>query len=193
MTGEPQIELPSTFTSAQAHSLGLSRRRLLTLQEDGSLERIARGVYRRTDALAADSDLVEIAVKSPRATLCLATALARHGLTDHIPTTIDAALPRGTWLPAMSAPVTWHKFSPETFDLGRETLRIDGEHELGLYDAARSIVDAFRLRHLLGEDLAHEALRRWLRQQGRPAELMATARHFPKAFPAILQAIQVLG
>lgn len=106
MTGEPQVELPSTFTSAQAHSLGLSRRRLLTLQEEGSLERIARGVYRRTDAQVAGFDLVEIAVKSPRATLCLAAALARHGLTDHVPAAIDAALPRGTWLPAMTAPVT---------------------------------------------------------------------------------------
>lgn len=193
MTRDTQTTLPTTFTSAQAQALGLSRRRLLSLQEEGALERIGRGVYRRSDAAATDFDLVEISVKAPRATLCLATALARHDLTDLIPTTIDAALPRGTWLPATAAPVTWHKFAPETFELGRAMLRIDDEHEIGLYDAPRTIVDAFRLRHLTGEDLAYEALRRWLRRRGQPSELMAMARHFPKAFPAILQAMQVLG
>lgn len=193
MSTDGQAAMPGTFTSAEAQTLGLSRRRLLALQEEGTLERIARGIYRRTDAEIADFDLIEIAVKAPQATLCLTSALANHDLTDLIPSRIDAALPRGVWLPKTSAPVTWHKFAPETFELGRTKLRIDGEHEIGLYDAPRTIVDAFRLRHLIGEDVAYEALRRWLRQRGRPSELMSIARHFPKAFPAILQAMQVLG
>lgn len=32
----------------------------------------------------------------------------------------------------------------------------------GLYDAERCILDAFRLRHLEGEEMAFKALRRWL-------------------------------
>ena len=82
---------------------------------------------------------------------------------------------------------------PATFDIGRAALRIDSEHEIGLYDAMRTIIDTFRLRHTLGDDMAYEALRRWLRQRGRPSELMAMAQHFPKALPAILQALQILG
>jgi hypothetical protein len=35
------------------------------------VERISRGVYRRSDATLADLDLLEIAVKQPQATLCL--------------------------------------------------------------------------------------------------------------------------
>ena len=50
-----------------------------------------------------------------------------------------------------------------------------------------------RLRHAVGDDMAYEALRRWLRQRGQPSELTVMARDFPKAFPAILQALQVLG
>ncbi len=193
MTAEAQAPLPATFTSAEAARLGLSRRRLLALQEQGEIERIGRGIYRRTDAEIADFDLIEIAIKAPASTLCLTSALARHDLTDTIPTTIDIALPRGEWQPVTSAPVTWHKFAPATFDIGRTTRRIESEHEIGLYDAPRTIIDTFRLRHTLGDDMAYEALRRWLRQRGQPSELMAVARHFPKAFPAILQALQVLG
>jgi len=193
MTAEPQAPLPATFTSAEAAQLGLSRRRLLALQEEGTIERISRGIYRRTDAEIADFDLIEIAIKAPQATLCLTSALSQHDLTDTIPSAIDIALPRGEWQPITSAPVTWHKFAPATFDIGRTTLRIDSEHEIGLYDAMRTIIDTFRLRHTLGDDMAYEALRRWLRQRGQPSELMAMAQQFPKAFPAILQALQVLG
>ena len=193
MTAEPQAPLPATFTSAEAAQLGLSRRRLLALQEEGTIERISRGIYRRTDAEIADFDLIEIAIKAPQATLCLTSALSQHDLTDTIPSAIDIALPRGEWQPITSAPVTWHKFAPATFDIGRTTLRIDSEHEIGLYDAMRTIIDTFRLRHTLGDDMAYEALRRWMRQRGQPSELMAMAQQFPKAFPAILQALQVLG
>lgn len=193
MTTAAQAPLPATFTSAEAAQLGLSRRRLQALQEDGAIERIGRGIYRRTDAEIADLDLIEIAIKAPHATLCLTSALGHHDLTDTIPSTIDIALPRGEWQPVTSAPVTWHKFATETFDIGRTTHRIDSEHEIGLYDAPRTIIDAFRLRHILGDDMAYEALRRWLRQRGQPAELMEMARQFPKAFPALLQALRVLA
>lgn len=193
MTTAAQASLPATFTSAEAAQLGLSRRRLLAMQEDGAVERIGRGIYRRSDAEIADLDLIEIAIRAPQATLCLTSALAHHDLTDTIPSTIDIALPRGEWQPVTSAPVTWHKFASATFDIGRTTHRIDSEHEIGLYEAPRTIIDTFRLRHILGDDMAYEALRRWLRQRGQPAELMEMAREFPKAFPALLQALQVLG
>lgn len=193
MTTAAQAPLPATFTSAEAAHLGLSRRRLLALREDGAIERIGRGVYRRTDAEIADLDLIEIAIKAPQATLCLTSALAHHDLTDTIPSRIDSALPRGAWQPVTSAPVTWHKFAPATFDIGRTTHRIDSQNGIGLYDAPRTIIDTFRLRHILGDDMAYEALRRWLRQRGQPPELMEMARQFPKAFPALLQALQVLG
>ncbi len=57
-----------------------------------------------------------------KATLCLTSALARHGLTDEIPAGIDIALPRGQWRPTTRAPTIWHSFNPATFDLGREPL-----------------------------------------------------------------------
>ncbi len=132
------------------------------------------------------------AAKARQPTLCLLSALARHELTDVIPPVHDVAIPRGAWQPVVSAPVQWHKFAPATFEVGRATIQLDDRHAIGLYDAPRTIIDAFRLRHAVGPDIANEALRRWLRSGGKPADLMRLTKVFPGARPALLHALQVL-
>ena len=133
-------------------------------------------------------------MRAPRATLCLTSALARHDLTDAIPSKIDIALPRRTRRPPTSAPVRWHAFDPDTFDIGRDILPLTGTYRIGLYGPERSIIDAYRLRHNEGADLAHEALKRWLRRRGwSPATLLRMARDFPKALPALSTALEILG
>ena len=185
-------DLPATFTFAAAIERGLSRRALQRLEANGSVERIARGLYRRTDAEPADHDLIEIAAKAHRPTLCLLSALARHELTEIIPPVHDVAIPRGSWQPVVSAPVQWHKFDPATFDIGLMTFHLDDTLAIGLYDAPRSIVDAFRLRRIVGPEVGNEAVRRWLRRGGQPAELTRLTRSFPAAHRSLLQTLQVL-
>ena len=186
-------DLPATFTYADARRHGISDRRLATLVRREDIERIGRGVYHRTDAELADIDLLEVAHRAPRATLCLVSALARFDLTDQIPAQIDIALPRGQWRPKMTAPVSWHAFNPRTFDLGRESLEIDTESAIGIYSPDRTIVDSFRLRHQEGRDVAYEALRRWLRRRGsRPATLLSMARNFPGTLAPLVGALEVL-
>jgi hypothetical protein len=121
-------------SSAEAEGRGLSRRRLQRLQATGAVERIGRGLYRRTDEEPADHDLIEIAAKAHQPTLCLLSALARHELTDVIPPVHDIAIPRGAWQPAVSAPVQWHKFTPATFDVGRTKVQLDDTYAIGLYE-----------------------------------------------------------
>jgi predicted transcriptional regulator of viral defense system len=184
--------LPTTFTAADATQYGVSRRELQQMLATGEVERVGRGLYRRTDGGPLDYDLVEIAVRADRATLCLLSALARHELTDIIPAAHDIALPRGAWQPKTSAPVNWHTFDRATFELGRSKISVDDTHALGIYDAPRTIADAFRLRREIGPEVANEALRRWLRRGGEPSELLRITNSFPAAKPAILHALQVL-
>jgi predicted transcriptional regulator of viral defense system len=182
--------LPDTFRhgDALAH---VSERQLRRLVEDGDVVAFARGLYRKSDWLG-DEDLAEIAAKSPHATLCLRSALARHNLSDDIPAEIDVAIPRGSWMPATIAPVRWRHFDPETFTIGREPLTIDGGGCIGLYDARRCIIDAFRLRHREGADLANDALKRWLRGGGQPSELMMMARSFPRVLTVLRETLEIL-
>lgn len=186
--------LPATFSYGEAHAHGLSDRRLNALRDSGAIEQIARGLYRRASlANAADPDLLEIAHRAPRATLCLATALARHGLSDAIPARIDVAVPRGHRFPRVQAPVMWHAFAPDTFDIGREEISLGDDSSIGLYDRQRCVIDAFRLRHLEGSEVAVEALRRWLSRRGsQPGKLLAMARAFPKAEPSLRATLEIL-
>jgi len=185
--------LPATFSYSQAIEAGLSKWQLYRLRDQGAIESIGRGLYRRHGADLADVDLIEIARRAPSATLCLTTALARHGLTDEIPSQIDVALPRGRYRPVTSAPVAWHSFDPATFEIGRTELPLDTETSIGLYGPERSIIDAVRLRHREGPELAYAALRRWLRRRGAsPAALLALARRFPRTERPIREALEIL-
>jgi predicted transcriptional regulator of viral defense system len=166
-SGDALRELPATFTHSKARRGGLSERQLYQLRDDGVIEVVGRGLFRRTDTnVLADVDLFGIARRAPLATLCLTSALARHGLTDEIPSTIDVALPRGTYRPAVQAPVTWHHFDPDTFEIGRTMVALDDQTSIGLYDPLRSIIDAARLRHREGSEPVYGALRRWLSRRG---------------------------
>ena len=185
--------LPPAFTHSEARRLGYTDRALTALRRDGTVESIGRGLYARTDVGAADLTLTAVALRTPRATLCLRSALARHGLSDDIPARYDLALPRTARPPALDEPIAWHRFAPDTFDLGRELLSLTGELAIGFYDAPRCIVDAFRMRRTEGHELGNEALRRWLRRRGsQPAVLLELAAHFPKATTPLRQAMDVL-
>jgi hypothetical protein len=71
---------------------------------------------------------------------------------------------------------------------------VDDGVTLGLYSAERSIIDAFRLSHQEGEELAVEALKRWLRRRGAaPAGLPAMARSFPRVEPSLIRALRILS
>ncbi|MGD0455465.1 MAG: type IV toxin-antitoxin system AbiEi family antitoxin domain-containing protein [Solirubrobacteraceae bacterium] len=190
---DPRKLLGETFRYREAREAGLSDGRIYRLRDAGAIVAVGGGVYRWADAPAADLDLVEIAERVPRGTLCLETALARHGLIDSIPAAIDIAIPRGNTRPVLKAPSRLHQFDRGTFDLGRETLEVGARSPIGIYSAERSIVDVIRIRHLQGADLAWEALRRWLRQPGRsPAQLIELAEHFAGAEPALRRALEVL-
>lgn len=164
------------------------------MRRAGTIEQLGRGLYQRADTISeADPDLLEIAHRAPNATLCLTTALARHGLSDAIPARIDIALPRGRRHPRTQAPVIWHSFDPATFDIGRSELLLTAETAIGLYDPQRCLIDAFRMRHLEGTETAVEALRRWLRRPGaQPATLIAMARAFPNAEPMLRSTLEIL-
>jgi predicted transcriptional regulator of viral defense system len=185
--------LPSAFTYTEARAAGLSAERLYAYRDQGLIDQIGRGLYRWADAPEIDQDLLEVAHRAPRGTLCLVTALARHGLTDIIPSRIDVAIARGSRIPALRQTIEIHVFALKTFDLGREELAVGDKLSVGIYSPERTLVDVIRLRHREGADVAWEALRRWIARKGsKPAALLAMAKHFHGAERAVRDALQVV-
>src|SRR5882724_6527295 len=186
-------DLPSVFTYTKARAAGISAERLYAYRNEGLVDQIGRGLYRWADAPEIDQDLLEVAYRAPRGTLCLVTALARHGLTDVIPGRIDIAIPRGSRVPTLRPVIDVHVFASKTFDLGREEIDIGDDMSIGLYSAERSLVDVIRLRHREGSDVAWEGLRRWLRRKGaKPGSLLAMAKHFHGAELAVRRALEIV-
>ena len=189
------MTLPDLLSYENFTTHGLTRHGLDQLIDSGEFDRIAPGLFLRS-GLADDTTAawVAIATKKPDATLCLLTALSLHELTDEIPARSDIAIPRGTQpVTVHNAPIAWHRFDVDTFHIGRGEYEVPGGSRIGLYSAERTLIDLFRLRHSWGSDLAYGALRQWLRGPGNsPGALLTMAEQFPKARPAIQQALEVL-
>jgi predicted transcriptional regulator of viral defense system len=160
--------LPPTFTTAQARQAGLSSRDLAALVSDDAVDELTRGVYRRTDAPeTAHADLLAVHTRAPHAVICGESALALHELIDDIPTAVHIAVPRGTRRPAISyPPIVVAQYAAKSFDLNIEEYEAAAGEFVPVYDAARSVVDAMRHRHRIGETLALAALGRYLRASG---------------------------
>jgi hypothetical protein len=186
-------KLPSVFTYTEAIARGLSAERLYAFRDQGIVEQISRGLYRWADAPEIDQNLLEIAYRIPKGTLCLTAALARHGLTDNIPTRIDVAVPRGHRIPVLQSPVDIRVFAKDTFELGRGEFKVGEGFAVGLYSSERSLVDLIRLRHREGSDIAWEALRRWLGRKGaKPAALIEMAKSLHGAERAVRNALEIV-
>lgn len=185
--------LPEAFTYRQSRAAGMSKNEIYRRRDAGEFEALGRGLFRRTGAEPAELDLIEIAARTPLATLCLRSALVRHELIDAIPSAIEVAIPRGTRAPRASAVARWHHFDAATFEIGRKPLRLTDELSIGLFSAERSIIDAFRMRGSAGRELGVEALRNWLRRPGsHAAELLKLAARFPRAATPIKNALEIL-
>ncbi|HVX44409.1 MAG TPA: hypothetical protein VHC49_11015 [Mycobacteriales bacterium] len=188
--------LPAIIRRADLPSLDLSKHQLYAMAAAGDLEQIAPGIYARTGELDdTTATWASVSLRKPAATICLLSALSLHDLTDEIPRETDIALPRGErTLATRFTPIRWHSFDPATFNLGRiQHDLIDRSATIGLYSAERTIIDAFRLRHEVGPDIATEALKRWLRRRSStPATLLELARPFPHALPALRSTLEIL-
>lgn len=186
--------LAPVFTLEDARAFGLRKDQVYAMLTRGEIERAGRGVYVRPDEIdPAFAALASATAARGEATLCLTSALVYHELTDVIPFATDVALPRGTRSPAGFAHVTWHSFDAASFLIGRSTLEIAVGVTVAVYSAERTVVDCFRLMHQEGSDVAHQALRRWLRRRGSsPSSLLKVATSFPKAQPRLRQALEVL-
>jgi len=144
-------------------------------------------VYRKSDApQTAHLDLIAVALRAPRAIVCLESALALHDLIDDNPLTIQIAVPRGSWPPRIDyPPTTVSRFELDGFEAGLELFEASRGEHVRVYSPARSVVDAMRLRHQIGETLALHALGRFVRRDGRHglADVSNLARRFNVARP----------
>ncbi len=185
--------LGPVFRSKDAVNSGVSWRDLYRLRDDGEIVELSRGLFQLAESAGIDNiDFVTVSARAPHGMICLNSALAHWDLSDEIPAAVHIAVPEGSHRPAINfPPTTVHVFRAPTFALGRIRVRQEHNERFWISDRERTIVDAFRMRHVVGEDIANGALKRYLRdrpKQGRVAEMARALR----AWTPIASAIRVL-
>ena len=155
--------------TSNAIRLGIHPRTLYALRDAGEIEQIGRGLYKlATTPPLSNPDLVPIAIRIPRAVVCLISALAHHGLTTQIPHNIDIALPSHAKVPKVDGvPLRVFWYPEPSFRAGVEVMSIDNV-PVRIYSAEKSIADCFKYRNKIGLDVAIEALRAYRERTPKP-------------------------
>jgi len=161
------------FRLADARSHGIHPETVYRLVRRGQMERVGRGLYRAAEAMVTEHHgLVLATMVVPNGVVCLLSALSFHELTTQLPFEVWMALDRRAAAPRDPAvQVRIVRFSGAALALGIEAHELEGTR-VRVYSAAKTVIDCFRYRNLVGMDVAVEALRDCLEQRrSSPAEL----------------------
>ena len=146
------------------------------LERDGTILRLGRGLYQLPDAPFEEHHALAEATKLvPKGVVCLVSALSYHELTDRMPRTVWMAIGGKDWRPKISLPIRFVRFPANSLARHVETQPIEGV-EVRLTTPARTVVDLFKYRRTVGQDLAIEGLKEVLRtRKATPAQIHAIA------------------
>jgi predicted transcriptional regulator of viral defense system len=162
---------------AELKSAGVTSTTVNRMERAGEVIRLARGLYQLPDAdLDPHQSLAEAARLIPKGVICLASALAFHGLTDQIPPKVWIAIGRKDWRPRITyPPIRIARFPDEQLQRSVEHKKIAGT-SVPVFGVAKTVADLFRYRRTVGDALAIEGLRQALRQRkASPAQIAREA------------------
>ena len=134
--------------------------------ENGIIEKVKAGLYKLVDyPWDEHSSFVDISQSKKSAIICLTSALAYHELSTINPSIVTIAVPQNTDQFILEyPPVKVYYFSNNVYSLGiLEKSTTSGIFRI--YDAEKTICDMFRYRNKLGEDIALEGLKNYLKRQ----------------------------
>ena len=144
----------------------LPRAYLSRLSQEGVLERLDRGLYQYADApLDANQSLAEASKRVPHGVICLLSALRFHDLSTQMPHQVWLTIGPKARAPKVTSPrLRIVRASGKALTEGIEHHRIEGV-SVPIYNAAKTVVDCFKYRRLVGLDVAIEALRECRRKR----------------------------
>ncbi len=148
-------------------SEGFQTREISDMVKKGSIERVKPGLYRLavSQKSGEHAGLVDVCRAMPGGVICLLSALDFYGLTTFNPSEVYVAIPHDTKPPKLFyPPIKTFFFRERFYTPGIESIRIPAG-EIRIYGKEKTICDMFRYRHKLGEDLAMEALKQYLKQK----------------------------
>ena len=182
------------FRPCDAVALGIHSRALRRLVDDGSVERVARGLYHLTHVEPTEHyTLAAVCARVPDSIVCLLSALSVHGLGTQLPRQEWIAIPHKARTPRLpELPVKVIRFSGASLRYGVRNAAFEGV-PARITSPARTVVDCFRFRRLVGTDVAIEALRDALRDRKASADEIWRAAEVCRAKSLVGPVLEVLS
>lgn len=149
---------------------GFHTRKIRKLIDSGKIQKIKPGLYRLTDMYSEGDypiSFIDVCKSLKNGIICLISALEYHELSTINPEIVYVAIPNSDKRTKIDyPPVKVFYFRKRFYELGIEEV----ETEIGsfkIYSAEKTICDMFRYRNKLGEDLALEGLKNYLKRKDR--------------------------
>lgn len=137
--------------TAEFIDLGVTRKQLSILENNGLIERVGHGFYRLSEyeQRSQFADWAVLSLRYPNMIICLNSAAAFHKMTQNMASVITVAVPKengrsleGNSFPAKVKVCNW-KNGP-LFEIGVDIYNIDGV-DVRITSQERTIVDMFRM------------------------------------------------
>ena len=154
------------FRPHQLAELGVGYQCFRRLVADGTLDRVARGLYRLSSAEITERySMAAVCARVPRSVVCLLSALQVYEIGTRLPKEVWLAIPhkaRAPRLPDMK--VRLLRFSGASWTYGIKDIEFEGVRA-HITSPERTIVDCFRYERLIGREAAIEAFRESIRSK----------------------------
>jgi len=141
-------------------AIGVAGSYLNWLYGQGIVERPHRGLYVLPNSEPSEfRSIVQACKLSPKATVCLLSALRIHDLTTQSPFEVWMAIGEKDRKPQISyPPIRIVRFSGAAREFGIEQRKLEGV-TVSVYSPAKTVADCFKYRNKIGTDVALEALK----------------------------------
>ena len=144
---------------------GFQTRDIRALVDNETIVKIKPGLYKQADLDIESGSFVEVCKAVSKGVVCLISALEYHGLSTVNPSQIHIAIPHSDKKVLINyPPVQFYFFRESYYSLGIEE-KTTQDANFTIYNAEKTICDMFRYRNKLGEDLALESLKNYLKRK----------------------------
>jgi len=147
---------------------GFHTRKIKQLLSEGKIERIKPGLYKLPAVYSMGNysqGFIDVCNSMPKSVICLLSALEYHQLSTVNPSKIYVALPNKDKRSKIEyPPVEVFYFRDRFYNWGIKEI-VTNTGSFKIYNPEKTICDLFRYRNKLGEDIALEGLKNYLKRK----------------------------
>ena len=179
--------------SADFVAVGISAVQVVSLCNEGLLERVRHGYYSLADHDIASEEQM-LAKLFPKGIVCVESALFHYGYSDYAPRKWSIAIPRSmsrTKLEDNILPLQTYYVQQDIYELGKTNDVFNGVM-LPVYDRERTICDCFKYRARLDNETFNKALNAYANDTNKNLQILSIYAKKLRVYKKVTELMEVL-